>query len=131
MTMNDPIADMLTHIRNAQMAGHPDVTMPSSVLKKQIAAVLQEEGYIESFEVLTEADHPKLKIFLKYHDNKPVIEEIHRSSRPGLRIYKGTSDLPVVRGGYGIAILSTSQGVISSRTASAQGLGGEVLCTVF
>lgn len=131
MTMQDPIADMLTNIRNAQMVGHQDVTMPGSAMKQEIARVLQEEGYIESFEALEVAGHPKLKIVLRYHEQKPVIEEIHRTSRPGLRIYKGARDLPVIRGGYGIAILSTSQGVISSRTAKAKGLGGEVLCTVF
>ena len=131
MTMQDPIADMLTHIRNAQMEGHPDVTMPGSKLKCEIACVLKEEGYITSYEMLEVDGKPRLQIVLKYYQNKPVIEEIHRTSRPGLRLYKGTHDLPKMRGGFGIAILSTSSGVISSRTAHEKGLGGEVLCTVF
>lgn len=130
MTMQDPIADMLTHIRNAQAVGHPDVTMPSSKIKTQIAQVLLEEGYIEGHETAGDVK-VTLTIKLKYLRGKPVIEEIHRASRPGLRIYKGTKELPRMRGGLGILIVSTNQGVLSSRNARARGLGGEVLCSVF
>lgn len=130
MTMQDPIADMLTHIRNAQKAGHTKVTMPASRMKERIARVLLEEGYIKAYN-LTEGKKPELVVELKYFQNTPVIEEINRISRPGLRAYKPVNELPKVRGGLGIAIVSTSQGVLSSREAAKKGLGGEILCTVF
>ncbi len=130
MTMQDPIADMLTRVRNAQMASHPDVAMPSSRAKVAIAGVLQNEGYIESFSV-TEGTHPELTISLRYHNGAPVIEELHRVSRPGLRVYKASDEIPNVRGGLGVAVVSTNKGVMSDRAARAAGVGGEVLCTVF
>ena len=130
MTMQDPIADMLTRVRNAQMAAHPDVAMPSSTAKVAIATVLKDEGYIDSFTV-SEGTHPELTITLRYHNGSPVIEELHRVSRPGLRIYKGSEELPQVRGGLGVAVVSTNKGVMSDRAARAAGIGGEVLCTVF
>lgn len=130
MTMQDPIADMLTQIRNAQAVSHPRVSMPASKTKEQIAKVLLEEGYITSFDV--DGDKKKrLNIQLKYFQGAPVIEEIHRVSRPGLRSYKGSKQLPKVRGGLGVSIISTSKGILSSRKANAMGLGGEVICTVF
>jgi len=130
MSMHDPLADMLTRIRNSQMVGKTDVTMPSSKLKISVAKVLQEEGYVESFSV--EGDvKPQLSVTLKYFEGKPVISEIDRVSRPSLRSYKGKDSLPSVRGGLGVAIVSTSQGVMTDRAARAAGVGGEVLCTVF
>ena len=130
MSMHDPLADMLTRIRNSQMVGKTDVTMPSSKLKISVAKVLQEEGYVESYSV--EGDvKPQLSVTLKYFDGKPVISEIDRISRPSLRSYKGKDELPSVRGGLGVAIVSTSQGVMTDRSARAAGIGGEVLCTVF
>jgi len=130
MSMHDPLADMLTRIRNSQMVGKTDVTMPSSKLKISVAKVLQEEGYVESFSV--EGDvKPQLSVILKYFDGKPVISEIDRISRPSLRSYKGKDELPSVRGGLGVAIVSTSKGVMTDRAARAAGVGGEVLCTVF
>jgi len=130
MSMHDPLADMLTRIRNSQMVGKTDVTMPSSKLKISVAKVLQEEGYVESFSV--EGDvKPQLSVTLKYFEGKPVISEIDRVSRPSLRSYKGKDALPSVRGGLGVAIVSTSQGVMTDRAARAAGVGGEVLCTVF
>jgi len=130
MSMQDPIADMLTRIRNAQMAEKKIVSMPSSTLKSAVAEVLRNEGYIENFDVETAAK-PQLAIELKYFEGKPVIEEIDRYSRPGLRKYCGASDLPTIRGGLGVAIVSTSKGVMTDRAARAAGIGGEVLCTVF
>lgn len=130
MTMHDPIADLLTRVRNAQMARHPEVTMPSSVAKQAICKVLQDEGYVESFSV-TDGTHPELTVVLRYNEGKPVIEEIDRVSRPGLRVYKGSNEIPTVRGGLGVAIVSTNRGVMTDRAARAQGVGGEVLCTVF
>lgn len=131
MTMQDPVADMLTRIRNGQMARHVSVKMPSSKIKVAIARVLREEGYIEDFEVGTEAGHRQLTIQLRYHDGVPVIEELKRVSRPGLRRYRGREELPKVRGGLGVAIVSTSSGVMTDRAARARGIGGEVLCTVY
>jgi small subunit ribosomal protein S8 len=128
--MQDPLADMLTRIRNAQMAEKKIVSMPSSTLKSAVAEVLRNEGYIESFDVETAAK-PQLAIELKYFEGKPVIEEIDRYSRPGLRKYCGASDLPTIRGGLGVAIVSTSKGIMTDRAARAAGIGGEVLCTVF
>lgn len=130
MSMQDPLADMLTRIRNAQQVGKVNVTMPSSKLKINVARVLQEEGYVASFSVSEDAQ-PQLTVELKYFEGKPVIAELDRVSRPGLRNYSGKDALPSVRGGLGIAIVSTSKGVMTDRAARAQGVGGEVLCTVF
>lgn len=130
MTMQDPIADMLTRIRNAQQAHHPSVSMPGSRLKAAICEVLKREGYIEGYD-LEESAKPTLNVTLRYHRGKPVIEEIKRVSRPGLRAYKGHGGLPRVRGGFGVSIVSTNKGVMTDREARAQGVGGEVLCTVF
>ena len=130
MTMQDPMADMLTRIRNAQNAGIKDVSMPSASTKVAVAQVLKDEGYIAGFTVSEDAK-PVLTIDLKYFDGKPVIEEIKRISRPGLRQYKGKDDIPVVRGGLGVVILSTNKGVMTDRAARAAGVGGELLCTVF
>jgi small subunit ribosomal protein S8 len=130
MSMTDPVADMLTRIRNAQQANKADVSMPSSKVKVSIAKVLEEEGYITAFNV-TEADSKAtLTITLKYFEGKPVISQINRVSRPGLRVYKSANDLPRVIGGLGVAIVSTSKGVMADRKARALGQGGEVLCAV-
>jgi small subunit ribosomal protein S8 len=129
--MQDPVADMLTRIRNAQMAGKPTVAMPSSKLKVSVADVLQSEGYIATRRVDTVDGKSTLNIELKYFQGKPVIAEIDRISSPGLRSYKGKDDLPRVRNGLGIAIVSTSKGVMTDRAARQAGVGGEVLCTVF
>jgi len=129
--MQDPLADMLTRIRNAQMAGKTSVDMPGSKLKNAVAGVLKEEGYIADFESRVDGVKPRLRLDLKYFEGKPVIAEIDRVSRPSLRRYAGSSDLPSVRGGLGIAIVSTSKGVMTDRAARAAGVGGEVLCTVF
>jgi len=131
MSMQDPLADMLTRIRNAQMAGKTEVQMPSSKLKKAVANVLEQEGYIAGSRVDDNAGKAILSIELKYFQGKPVIAEIQRVSRPGLRAYAGKEDLPEVRAGLGIAIVSTSRGVMTDRAARAAGVGGEVLCTVF
>lgn len=130
MSMQDPIADMLTRIRNAQQVGMTSVTMPSSKLKKSVAEVLKSEGYVVDFKV-EEGVKPQLTIELKYFEGKPVIAELDRVSRPGLRAYSGKDKLPSVRGGLGIAIVSTSKGVMTDRAARAAGVGGEVICTVF
>lgn len=131
MSMQDPIADMLTRVRNAQMAGKPSVDMPGSKLKLAVAKVLKEEGYIEAFAAAELEGKPRLSIDLKYYQGKPVIAEIDRISRPSLRRYVGKDELPSVRNGLGVAIVSTSQGVMTERAARAAGVGGEVLCTVF
>lgn len=130
MSMNDPISDMLTRIRNAQVAQKVEVEMPSSKLKISIAGVLKDEGYIEDFLIQQNDGKPTLKINLKYYAGRPVIEKIERVSRPGLRIYKGNQDIPKVMNGLGIAIVSTSKGVMTDRRARADGVGGEVLCIV-
>lgn len=130
MSMQDPLADMLTRIRNAQMIGKTSVVMPSSKLKKSVAQVLQDEGYIASFSV-SDGLKSELAIELKYFEGKPVIVQLDRVSRPGLRSYVNKNDLPSVRGGLGVAIVSTSKGVMTDRAARAAGVGGEVLCTVF
>ncbi|PCJ93893.1 MAG: 30S ribosomal protein S8 [Porticoccaceae bacterium] len=130
MSMQDPIADMLTRIRNAQMAEKKTVSMPNSKLKVALAEVLKSEGYISGFSI-DNADKPQLVLELKYFEGKPVIEEIDRYSRPGLRQYSGSLKLPTIRGGLGVAIVSTSKGVMTDRAARAAGIGGEVLCTVF
>jgi small subunit ribosomal protein S8 len=130
MSMSDPIADLLTRIRNGQSAGKKSIQQPTSKLKVSIAKVLKDEGYIADFGVETNGEHPVLNIILKYHKGTPVIEEIKRVSRPGLRIYKSKDELPKVLGGLGIAIVSTSNGVMTDRTARANGHGGEIICTV-
>ena len=130
MSMQDPLSDMLTRIRNAQMIGKIDVAMPSSKLKVNVAKVLESEGYIDGLSVEGDAK-PQLILKLKYFEGKPVISEIDRVSRPGLRNYAGKDGLPSVRGGLGVAIVSTSRGVMTERAARAAGVGGEVLCTVF
>ncbi len=130
MSMSDPIADMLTRIRNAQGVQKTSVEMPSSKLKVAIAGVLKDEGYIEDFAVTTEGGKSELKIGLKYYVGRPVIERLERVSRPGLRIYKGKSDIPQVMNGLGVAIVSTPKGVMTDRKARATGVGGEVLCYV-
>lgn len=129
MAMHDPIADMLTRIRNAQRAEKASVAMPSSKLKIAIAKVLQDEGYIESFAVSGDVK-PELSIELKYYAGRPVIERIERVSKPGLRIYKGATEIPQVMNGLGVAILSTSKGVMTDRKARTHGVGGELLCVV-
>ncbi|MEC4749648.1 30S ribosomal protein S8 [Methylomicrobium sp. Wu6] len=130
MSMTDPIADMLTRIRNGQAAGKKIVKQPSSKLKVAIAKVLKEEGYITDYSTETVGNHTDMTIVLKYYRGAPVIENIKRVSRPGLRIYKSKDELPKVLGGLGIAIVSTSNGVMTDRAARAIGHGGEVLCTV-
>ena len=131
MSMTDPIADMLTRIRNAQMIEQAVVAMPSSKVKLAIAKVLKDEGYIEAFKVSGDAAKPVLEIALKYHAGRPVIEKIERVSKPGLRIYKGKDDIPRVMNGLGIAIVSTPKGVMSDSAARHENIGGEVLCHVF
>ena len=130
MSMSDPIADMLTRIRNAQMREEAVVTMPSSKVKLAIAKVLKDEGYIDGFKVSSEEIKPVLEIALRYHAGRPVIEKIERVSTPGLRIYTGKDDIPRVMNGLGIAIVSTSHGVMTDRRARATGVGGEVICIV-
>ena len=130
MSMSDPIADMLTRIRNAQQVDKASVTMPSSKVKVAIAKVLQEEGYIDGFQIKGEQAKPELEISLKYYAGRPVIERIERVSRPGLRIYKGRHDIPQVMNGLGVAIVTTPKGVMTDRKARAAGIGGEVLCYV-
>ena len=128
--MTDPIADMLTRLRNGQAASKVEVSMPSSRLKCAVAQVLRDEGYISDFSVAEADGKPVLTVALKYHEGKPVIDMIQRASRPGLRVYKGKDELPRVQGGLGVAIISTSRGVMSDRQARAAGEGGEVLCVV-
>lgn len=130
MSMSDPIADMLTRIRNGQSAGKKSVAQPSSKMKVAIAKVLKDEGYITDFSVENISNKPVLNIDLKYYKGTPVIEEIKRISRPGLRIYRSKDELPKVLGGLGIAIVSTSSGVMTDRAARLNGHGGEVICTV-
>ena len=130
MSMTDPIADMLTRIRNGQKARKVSVSMPASKVKESIAKVLQDEGYIGGYSTETDGAKQSLTIELKYFDGAPVIETIQRASRPGLRIYRGKEDLPKVLGGLGVTIVSTSAGVMSDRQAREKGIGGEVLCVV-
>ncbi len=130
MSLTDPLGDMLTRIRNAQMVEKPSVSMPSSKLKIAIAQVLKDEGYVDGYAVVGEADKPQLQIALKYYAGKPVIEHIERVSRPGLRIYKGRHDIPNVKNGLGVAIVTTPKGVMTDRKARQVGIGGEVLCYV-
>lgn len=131
MSMSDPIADFLTRIRNAQMAQLPTVSCPSSKIKEAISTVLQEEGYITGYAVKDEGGKPTIEVELKYFQGRPVIEEIKRISRPGLRSYRGKEDIPKNRAGLGISIMSTNKGLMTDRQAEAAGIGGEVLCTVF
>jgi small subunit ribosomal protein S8 len=130
MSMSDPIADMLTRIRNAQATEKATVSVPSSKVKLAIAKVLKDEGYIDNFAVRENEGKPALEIALKYYAGKPVIEKIERVSRPGLRIYRGSEAIPQVMNGLGVAIVSTSKGVMTDRKARQTGVGGEVLCIV-
>ena len=138
MSMSDPIADMLVRIRNAQMVGHTEVAMPASKLKSAIAQVLKDEGYIEDFAIRQKAGEKggvdaakkELAIGLKYYAGRPVIERLERVSKPGLRVYRGRDDIPRIMNGLGVAILSTSRGVMTDRKARADGVGGEILCIV-
>ena len=130
MSMSDPISDMLTRIRNAQMAEKLTVSMSSSKIKAAIAKVLLDEGYVEGFKIVDHDGKPTLEIGLKYYADRPVIEKIQRVSRPGLRVYKGSEDIPRVMNNLGIAIVSTSKGLMTDRKARANGIGGEVLCIV-
>lgn len=128
--MTDPIADLLTRIRNAHHAEKIALTMPGSKIKAAIAKVLKEEGYIEDFDATVEEGKPSLTIKLKYYEGAPVIEKIQRVSKPGLRVYKSATELPKVNGGLGVAIISTSKGIMTDRAARSAGVGGEVLCSV-
>lgn len=130
MSMSDPIADMLTRIRNAQMVDKAVVTMPASKLKTAIAQVLKDEGYIDGFQVKDAGGKKELEIALKYYAGRPVIERIERVSRPGLRVYRGAKSIPQVMNGLGVAIVTTPKGVMTDRKARAAGVGGEVLCYV-
>ena len=131
MSMQDPVSDMLTRIRNAQMAGKPTVDMPASKLKLAVCEVLKSEGYIADVARIENVVKADLRVNLKYHDGQPVIAEIDRVSRPGLRKYSDKDSIPTVRAGLGVAIVSTSKGVMTDRAARAAGIGGELLCTVF
>ncbi|CAL8472775.1 MULTISPECIES: 30S ribosomal protein S8 [Caballeronia] len=130
MSMSDPIADMLTRIRNAQMVEKVSVTMPSSKVKVAIAQVLKDEGYIDDFAVKAEGAKIELNIALKYYAGRPVIERLERVSKPGLRVYRGRNDIPQVMNGLGVAIVSTPKGVMTDRKARQNGVGGEVICYV-
>jgi small subunit ribosomal protein S8 len=130
MSMTDPIADFLTRIRNGQRSGKPEVTMPSSRIKVSLAKVLKDEGYIEDYAIAAAAAKPTMTLRLKYHEGRPVIDRLERVSRPGLRVYRAKDELPRILGGMGVAIISTSRGVMSDREARAAGHGGEVLCIV-
>lgn len=130
MSMSDPIADLLTRIRNAQMVAKSTVVVPSSKVKVAIAQVLKDEGYIDGFQVKADGEKSELEITLKYYAGRPVIERIERVSRPGLRVYKGCEKLPQVMNGLGVAIVTTPKGVMTDRKARAAGVGGEVLCYV-
>ncbi|MFV0512632.1 MAG: 30S ribosomal protein S8 [Jhaorihella sp.] len=130
--MNDPIGDMLTRIRNAQMRGKSTVLTPASKLRAWVLDVLADEGYIRGYEKITGADgHPAIEISLKYYEGAPVIRELKRVSKPGRRVYMGVKDIPAVRGGLGVSIVSTPKGVMSDANARAANVGGEVLCTIF
>ena len=131
MTMQDPIADMFTRIRNAQARDRIDVSMPNSKSKVAIAQVLKDEGYILDFRSVEGEGHPRLVIDLKYYEGRPVIAHIQRTSKPSLRVYRGKDNIPNVVGGLGISIVSTSRGLMTDREARAQGVGGEVLCSVY
>ena len=130
MSMTDPIADLLTRIRNGQSSGKPEVTLPASKVKLAIAKVLKDEGYIEDFAATTVEGKPTLAVQLKYFQGRPVIDRLERVSRPGLRVYKGRDAIPQVMNGLGVAIVTTPKGVMTDRKARATGVGGEVLCYV-
>ena len=130
MSMSDPIADMLTRIRNGQMAGHDSVIIPSSKAKVALAKVLADEGYVSAYSINENNGKPELFVALKYFEGQPVIEMIKRVSRPGLRVYKNKNELPQVIGGLGVAVVSTSKGVMSDRAARQAGVGGEIICLV-
>jgi len=130
MSMTDPIADFLTRIRNGQSSGKAEINAPASKVKLAIAKVLKEEGYVEDFSASVHEGKPVLAVQLKYHQGRPVIDRLERISRPGLRVYKGKDELPSVLGGLGVAIVSTSKGVMTDRQARASGHGGEVICIV-
>lgn len=130
MSMTDPIADMFTRIRNAHACGKTEVSMPASKLKQAIAVVLRDEGFIRDFAVTIDEGKPTMTVALKYYEGKPVIARLQRVSKPGLRVYRGAKQLPKVQGGLGVAIVSTSQGIMSDRAARAAGHGGEVICVV-
>lgn len=131
MSMNDPLGDMLTRIRNAQLRGKSTVRTPASKLRAWVLDVLADEGYIRGYEAVADSQHPELEISLKYFDGTPVIRELKRVSKPGRRVYMGSSDIPQVRQGLGVSIVSTSKGVMSDANARSANVGGEVLCTVF
>ncbi len=131
MSMSDPIADLLTRIRNAQLVNKETVSCPASKIKLSLLHVLKEEGYINGYQVSDDLVKPVVTVDLKYFNGKPVIEELHRGSRPGLRHYVSKEELPEVRAGLGVAILSTNKGVMTGRSAQEAGIGGEILCTVF
>ena len=132
MSMNDPLGDMLTRIRNAQMRGKTDVRTPASKIRGWVLDVLKSEGFIRGHEAVTgESGHPEFRIELKYHEGTPVIRELKRVSTPGRRVYAGVKDIPSVRQGLGVSIVSTPRGVMSDANARSQNVGGEVLCTVF
>ena len=130
MSMTDPIADFLTRIRNGQLSGKVEIAAPASRIKLALAKVLKEEGYIEDFAVDGDSGKPTVKVRLKYYQGRPVIDRLERVSRPGLRVYKAKDELPKILGGMGVAIISTSKGVMTDREARASGHGGEVLCIV-
>ena len=130
MSMSDPVADLLTRIRNGQSAGKPNISLDSSKIKTAIAKVLKDEGYVADFRISDETGKPRLIVDLKYYEGRPVIDRLERVSRPGLRIYRGKDELPKVLGGMGTVIISTPQGVMTDRQARAIGQGGEVLCIV-
>ena len=130
MSMTDPIADLLTRIRNGQSSGKPEVNVPASKVKLAIAKVLKDEGYIENFSSIDVDGKPTIAVTLKYYQGRPVIDRLERVSRPGLRVYKGKDELPSILGGLGVAIVSTSKGVMTDRQARAAGHGGEVICIV-
>lgn len=130
MAMTDPIADMLTRIRNASSAEHPVVSMPDSVIKRELARVLKEEGYIKDYSNDPDSAKPSLKIKLKYYEGRAVIDTLERVSKPGRRVYRGVDDMPMVNGGLGVTIVSTSKGIMTARAAKKMRIGGEVICTV-
>lgn len=130
MSLSDPISDMICSIKNAQAVNKKSTLTPASKMKKGILSVMQQEGYIRSFETVEKDGHPYLQINIKYHRNQPVIEEIKRASKPGLRQYRGKHDLPRVDSGFGTAIISTSQGIMSDKAAREAAIGGEVLCVL-
>ncbi|PID81276.1 MAG: 30S ribosomal protein S8 [Clostridiales bacterium] len=131
MTFTDPIADMLTRIRNANMVKHPSVDIPASNIKKRIAEILKEEGFINDFEVIEEEGKRTIRVALKYHDETCVISGLKRISKPGLRVYANKAELPKVLGGLGIAVISTSKGIVTDKVARNLGIGGEVICYVW